>query len=259
MKQVFYDPRQRRRKVLRRLSDVSIIVLTVVAAVFVFSVLSKQTLPELLLPTQKKNVKALKERQPELAKKIAARPSRRKSQRRPTDIVPNQDEGLRAAFYENDEASYSTLKAHIHQIDILFPDWLHVVSSDGNLVGATPLFPVHFFSVVDGSGVHGVDPENRVKTTIDAAREDTDVVPMLNDYNTLDGSWNGDVIGKMLESAAARNRLHIQLDKFLFRESELPRDLPRLRAWFRTKTRSCTRSGSGSCTTICARRICTSM
>jgi cellulose synthase/poly-beta-1,6-N-acetylglucosamine synthase-like glycosyltransferase/peptidoglycan/xylan/chitin deacetylase (PgdA/CDA1 family)/spore germination protein YaaH len=216
MKQVFYDPRQRRRKVLRRLSDLSIILLTVVGAVFVFSVLSKQTLPELLLPTQKRNMKALKERQPELAKKAAARPSRRKTALRPSEVVLNQDEGLRAAFYENDEASYSILKTHIHQIDMLFPDWLHVVSADGDLVGATPLFPVQFYSVVDAAGVHGVDPQNRVKTTIDAAKEDVDVFPMLNDYNTLSQVWNGDVIGQMLENPAARNRLHIQLDKFLF-------------------------------------------
>jgi spore germination protein YaaH len=216
MKQVFYDPKQRRRKVLRRLSDVSIIVLTVVAAVFVFSVLSKQTLPELLLPTQKKNMKALKERQPELAKKAAARPSRRKTGLHASEVVLNQDEGLRAAFYENDEASYSTLKTHIHQIDMLFPDWLHVVSADGALVGATPLFPVHFYNVVDASGVHGVDPQNRVKTTIEAAKEEVDVFPMLNDYNTLSQQWNGDVIGQMLEDPAARNRLHVQLDKFLF-------------------------------------------
>jgi cellulose synthase/poly-beta-1,6-N-acetylglucosamine synthase-like glycosyltransferase/peptidoglycan/xylan/chitin deacetylase (PgdA/CDA1 family)/spore germination protein YaaH len=217
MKQVFYDPRQLRRKVFRRLTDVSIVVLTVVLAVFAFSVFTKQNLPELLLPTQKKNVKALKERQPELAKKTAARPARRKTQLLPSDVVLNQDEGLRAAFYENDEASYSTLKTHIHQIDMLFPDWLHVVSADGNLVGATPLFPVHFYDVVDAAGgVHGVDPENRVKTTIEAAKEETEVFPMLNDYNTLSGTWNGDVIGKMLESSAARNRLHVQLDKFLF-------------------------------------------
>ena len=216
MKQVFYDPRQRRRKILRRLSDVSIVLLTVVLAVFVFSVLSKQTLPELLLPTQKRNMKALKERQPELAKKAAAKPTRRKTQLHPSQIVLNQDEGLRAAFYENDEASYSILKTHIHQIDMLFPDWLHVVSADGNLVGATPLFPVHFYSVVDAAGVHDVDPENRVKTTIEAAKEDTDVFPMLNDYNTLSGTWNGDVIGQMLHDPAARNRLHVQLDKFLF-------------------------------------------
>jgi peptidoglycan-N-acetylglucosamine deacetylase len=216
MKQVFYDPRQVRRKVFRRLTDVSIVVLTVVLAVFAFSVFTKQNLPELLLPTQKKNVKALKERQPELAKKAAAKPSRRKTQLHPSDVVLNQDEGLRAAFYENDEASYSTLKTHIHQIDMLFPDWLHVVAADGNLVGATPLFPVHFYSVVDATGVHGVDPENRVKTTIEAAKEDTEVFPMLNDYNTLSGVWNGDLIGKMLGSPAARNRLHVQLDKFLF-------------------------------------------
>jgi cellulose synthase/poly-beta-1,6-N-acetylglucosamine synthase-like glycosyltransferase/peptidoglycan/xylan/chitin deacetylase (PgdA/CDA1 family)/spore germination protein YaaH len=217
MKQVFYDPRQLRRKVFRRLTDVSIVVLTVVLAVFAFSVFTKQNLPELLLPTQKKNVKALKERQPELAKKTAARPARRKTQLLPSDVVLNQDEGLRAAFYENDEASYSTLKTHIHQIDMLFPDWLHVVSADGNLVGATPLFPVHLYDVVDAAGgVHGVDPENRVKTTIEAAKEETEVFPMLNDYNTLSGTWNGDVIGKMLESSAARNRLHVQLDKFLF-------------------------------------------
>ncbi len=216
MKQVFYDPRQRRRKILRRLTDVSIIVLTVVAAVFVFSVLSKQTLPELLLPTQKRNVKALKERQPELARKTSARPARRKTQLRPSEVVLNQDEGLRAAFYENDEASYSILKSHIHQIDMVFPDWLHVVSADGNLVGATPLFPVHFYNVVDAAGVHGVDPENRVKTTIEAAKEDTDVFPMVNDYNTLSGVWNGDAIGKMLQDVAARERLHVQLDRFLF-------------------------------------------
>jgi spore germination protein YaaH len=217
MKQVFYDPRQLRRKVFRRLTDVSIVVLTVVLAVFAFSVFTKQNLPELLLPTQKKNIKALKERQPELAKKAAAKPARRKTQLHPSEVVLNQDEGLRAAFYENDEASYSTLKAHIHQIDMLFPDWLHVVSADGNLVGATPLFPVHFYNVVDSvGGVHGVDPENRVKTTIEAAKEDTEVFPMLNDYNTLSGTWNGDLIGKMLENPAARNRLHVQMDKFLF-------------------------------------------
>ena len=106
MKQVFYDPRQLRRKVFRRLTDVSIVVLTVVLAVFAFSVFTRQNLPELLLPTQKKNMKALKERQPELAKKAAARPSRRKTQLHPSDVVLNQGEGLRAAFYENDEASY---------------------------------------------------------------------------------------------------------------------------------------------------------
>ena len=216
VKQVFYDPRQRRRKILRRVVDITLITLSVILAGFIFSVFSRQTMPELLLPIQKRNYRALKERQPELQRKAAQRPARRRTHKRPADIELNQSEGLRAAFYENDEANYSTLKAHIHQIDMLFPDWLHVITPEGNLVGATPLFPVRLYNVVDAAGVHGVDPENRVKTTIEAAKVDTDVFPMLNDYNTLTGKWNGDVIGQMLENQEARERLHLQLDKFLW-------------------------------------------
>ena len=74
---------------------------------------------------------------------------------------------------------------------------------------------MHFYDVVDAAGVHGVDPQNEVKTTIEAAKEDTDVFPMLNDYNTLTNDWNGAVIGQMLHNATARDRLHVQLDKFL--------------------------------------------
>ena len=47
-------------------------------------------------------------------------------------------EGLRAAYYvEDDPASYSSLKQHIKQIDLLFPEWLHVVTPDGNLTSYT--------------------------------------------------------------------------------------------------------------------------
>ncbi|HEX4036663.1 MAG TPA: glycosyltransferase [Acidobacteriaceae bacterium] len=193
----------------------SLVALTVVVVGFGFSVLSKERLPELLLPTQKPNYKALHERQPELARRLAALPGRKRGRRHSLDVTPNEDESLRAAFYENDEADYATLKAHIHQIDMLFPDWLHVVSADGNLVGSTPMFPVRLYSVVDASGVHNVDPQNRVKNTIEASKEDTDVFPMLNDYNTLTQEWSGDVTGQMLRNAKARQRLHLQLDKFL--------------------------------------------
>jgi peptidoglycan-N-acetylglucosamine deacetylase len=41
---------------------------------------------------------------------------------------------LRAAYYvQDDAASYSSLKEHVHQIDMLFPQWLHVDSPDGTL------------------------------------------------------------------------------------------------------------------------------
>src|ERR1700751_4643962 len=138
MKQVFYDPQRKRWKRLRRVLDATALVLTVVLAVFAFSVIKRQSLPELLLPTQKRNYKALKT-QPDL-KKTAQHPARRRTPRKPSEIPLNSDEGLRAAFYVNDGPSYSSLKAHIHQIDLLFPDWLHVSTADGKLHGATSLF-----------------------------------------------------------------------------------------------------------------------
>ncbi len=39
---------------------------------------------------------------------------------------------------------------------------------------------------------------------------------MLNDYDVVAGQWNGDAIGQMLENPAARESLHLQLDKFLY-------------------------------------------
>src|ERR1700733_8058461 len=105
MKQVFYDPQRKRWKRLRRVFDVTAVALTIVLAVFSFSVIKRQSLPELLLPSQKRNYKALK---PQLdLKKTAAQPfSRRRTHRKPSEIPLNSDEGLRAAFYVNDEPSY---------------------------------------------------------------------------------------------------------------------------------------------------------
>jgi peptidoglycan-N-acetylglucosamine deacetylase len=216
MKQVFYDPNLTRWKRLRRFTDVAFLLATVVGIIFIFSVLKGERLPDLLMPTQKRNYKALKERRiGDKLRKSLERPSHRRSRVRPSDIPLNEDEGLRAAFYQNDEPSYSSLKQHIHQIDMLYPDWLHVISANGRLMAATAEYPIRIYDVVDKDGVHGVDPQNRIARLIAATKESMEVFPMLNDYNPLTQEWNGDAIGKMLENPAARHALHIQLDKFL--------------------------------------------
>jgi cellulose synthase/poly-beta-1,6-N-acetylglucosamine synthase-like glycosyltransferase/peptidoglycan/xylan/chitin deacetylase (PgdA/CDA1 family)/spore germination protein YaaH len=216
IKPVFYDPLRKRWKRLRRIFDAVAILSTVVLVLFSIGVIRRQTLPELLLPTDKRNFKALKESHASDLKLHGPRPARRKSLRKPSDIPLNTDEGLRAAFYVNDDVSYSSLKAHVHQIDLLFPDWLHLTTDDGALQAATYYAPVHLYSVVDKAGVHGVDPENRVAHVIAAAKEDTEIFPMLNDYNLQTQAWNGDLVGRMLGAAAARERLHTDIDKFLF-------------------------------------------
>ncbi len=216
IKPVFYDPQRKRWRRLRRVLDVVAIVSTFVLVLFSIGVIRRQTLPELLLPTDKRNFKALKESHAADLKIRGAKPARRKTARHPSDIPLNTDEGVRAAFYINDEASYSSLKQHIHQIDLLFPDWLHVTTPDGALQAATFYAPAHLYNVVDKAGVHGVDPENKVARVIAAAKEDTEVFPMLNNYNLYSSEWDGGRIKAILESPAARERLHTDVDKFLF-------------------------------------------
>ena len=80
--------------------------------------LRNQPLPELLLPTAKHNYKALSDRAAQQRAK-ALRPARRKTTRKPSEIPLNSGEGLRAAYYvPDDEASYSSFKQHVHQIDM---------------------------------------------------------------------------------------------------------------------------------------------
>src|SRR5271163_1400869 len=212
-KQIFLDPDRKRWKRLRRIFDVAAVVSTVVLVTFIFSVIRRQALPELLLPLQKRNYKALKENQPPFKAK-GTRPARRRTQRKPSEIPLNTDEGIRAAFYVDDESSYSSLKQHIHQIDMLFPDWLHVMSADGKLKASTALYPVHIYDVVDAAGVHGIDPENKVRRVIESNKEDTEVFPMVNDYNVLTDKW-GETIGALMKSPQATKTLRQQINSFL--------------------------------------------
>src|SRR6202044_2511887 len=104
--------------------DASAVAVTVIVAGVIFNTLRVQTLPELLFPSQKHNYKALSDRTPLLKGARPGPPARRKSTQKPSQITLNTGEGLRAAYYVPDDAtSYSSFKQHVHQIDMLFPEW----------------------------------------------------------------------------------------------------------------------------------------
>src|SRR5271154_6101169 len=136
---IFYDPRRARWKRLRRLVDTLVAAFSALIIFFVYTTLRDERLPELLFSPQKRAFKALKESEKEKArdrqKKLALR-SHRKSKLPGSEVKLNQEEGIRAAFYVPwDAASFSSLRAYARQIDILYPDWLHVLSADGRLQG----------------------------------------------------------------------------------------------------------------------------
>ena len=207
-KQIFFDPQRKRWKRLRRVLDASAVLLTLVLAGFIFNVLRNQELPELLLPTTKHNYKAL----PELhGSKV--RPARRKTDRRPSEIPFNTGEGLRAAYYvQDDAASYSSLKEHVHQIDLLFAQWFHVSAPSGMLMAMTG-DNLHEYQVVNGRTVRDPDDGNRIKRVIQAAKEDTEIIPHLNNYNPRNQSWDAGV-GELLKDDDKRDALRQQIIRF---------------------------------------------
>jgi hypothetical protein len=204
-KQIFFDPHRKRWKRLRRVLDVSAVFFTLILAGFIFNVMRSQHLPELLLPTPKHNYKALNDRTP-LLRGAKARPARRKSNRKPSDIPFNSGEGLRAAYYvPYDEASYSSFKQHVHQIDLLFPEWLHVDAPQPTLL-AIDNNSHREYPVIDGATVHDPDDLNRIKLVIQAAKEDTEIFPHLNNYNANTNQWDGS-FGAVLKDPQKRAAL----------------------------------------------------
>ena len=166
IKPIFYDPGRKRWKRLRRILDTVAVLSTVVVVAFGINVLRRETLPELLLPTPKRNYRPLAERasRAKTRSQLALQRKRRKSF---SDIPLNSGLSLRAAFYvDYDAASLVSLKRHVHDIDLLFTDWLHVVSPDGKLTAYT--LDNHPFAPVDANGVHNIDPDHKVENTIAA-------------------------------------------------------------------------------------------
>jgi peptidoglycan-N-acetylglucosamine deacetylase len=215
-RQIFYDPERKRWKRLRRVLDLTAVASTLLLIAFFIGVIHREQLPDLLLPQQKRNYKAVKGQQTAEARNRVLRAAHRHSNRPASEVPLNNGEGLRAAFYTDDNpASYASLKQHIHQIDMLFPVWLNVSDASGELLGAVSIAPAHTYRIVDSNGtVHGVDPDNKVAQAIANAHEDTEIFPLIRNYNVMTGVWDP-VIGQVLTHAAARQHLRGQLDRFL--------------------------------------------
>ena len=209
-RQIFFDPQRKRWKRLRRIFDGTAVISTLVLAVFIFNVIRNQQLPELLLPTPKHNYRALPDRSVLMRGSKNVRPARRKTDRKPSEIPFNTGEGLRAAYYvQDDAASYSSFKEHVHQIDILFAQWFHVNAPTGTLMAMTG-DNLHEYPVVGGATVHDPDSMSKIKRVIQAAREDTEVFPHLNNYNPRAQTWDagvGDVLRDQNKRAALRQQI----------------------------------------------------
>jgi cellulose synthase/poly-beta-1,6-N-acetylglucosamine synthase-like glycosyltransferase/peptidoglycan/xylan/chitin deacetylase (PgdA/CDA1 family)/spore germination protein YaaH len=209
-KAVFYDPQRKRWPRLRRLLDVTGITITLLVLFFLVSFFVRsEPLPHLLMPEQKRNFRTLKER--EARKKPKTKGTHRKTTTPASQVVLNADEGIRAAYYVTwDAASFVSLQQYYPQVDILFPEWLHVLTPDGNMQGSDETNKL--FSVIQGGAVHSVD--EKVMPFLKAEKANVDVFPLINNFDPTKRVWLTN-IGQFLNNAGGRQNFRTQLMTFL--------------------------------------------
>ena len=189
------------------------VVLSAVIVVFIYTAL-REPLPKLLLPFEKRPYHALKETEREKARErrrlALLRRSHRSTNLPPSQVELNTNEGIRAAFYVPwDAASYSSLREYARQIDLLYPEWLHVLTPDGRLQGIDEQTNTHF-DVIQNGVVHSVDDKvmKFLKTPEEAGME---VIPLVNNSNF--GSWAD--VSAFLINENARSRFREEISAFL--------------------------------------------
>ncbi len=159
---------------------------------FCYTTLRDERLPELLFSPQKRAFKALKENEKarDRQKKAVLR-SHRKSKLPASEVKLNQEEGIRAAFYTPwDAASFSSLRDFSRQIDLLYPDWLHVLTPDGRLQAVDDQTN-KFFDVVQNNRVRSLD--DRVMPFLKTENNSMEVFPMVNNFDGTE--WVGEITG----------------------------------------------------------------
>jgi len=215
---VFYDPKRARWKRLRTLLDVAGIVVSTVIVVFLYTAI-REPLPKLFLPFEKLPYHALKDPYKGLKKTerekarerrlLIARRSHRKTNISPSTVELNTDEGIRAAFYVPwDAASFSSLREYARQIDLLYPEWLHVLTDDGHLQAVDSETNV-FFDVVQNGAIRPVD--FKVMSFLKSENTGTDVFPIVDNF---DGANWIDISG-FLNDPDARATFRQQVAEFL--------------------------------------------
>ena len=209
---VFYDPRRARWKRLRTLLDVAGIVLSAIIVVFIYTALESEPLPKLFLQFQKRPYHALRENERERARerrRQLVHRSHRRSQTPPSDVELNTDEGIRAAFYVSwDAASFSSLREYARQIDLLYPEWLHVLSPDGHLESVDEQTNKPF-PVVQNGVVHAVD--DKVMAFLRSEDGGPEVFPLVNNFDGT--NWLD--ISEFLNDPRAHARFRSETAAFL--------------------------------------------
>src|SRR5215218_261028 len=197
---VFSDQLQRRWRWLRTGGAVLLGGLSVAFLAFVATVLVNPVLPglgiapvarlpqvhHLVLPRPERPVRAAERRY--LDSKRALNELNRVRRRPRATARPAQAAHLLAFFVNWDDTSLTSLKEHVASIDTLVPEWLQLGDEHGALTVDDPARQAEVLAFV-----HDARPELRI-------------VPLVNNFQSGTGDWEGAKLAAMLGDRAARAR-----------------------------------------------------
>jgi peptidoglycan-N-acetylglucosamine deacetylase len=192
-KPIFYDQERRRWRRTRRVLEIAGGLFTLVLVIFLINVGRNPELPDILRADTHGGLHAIRTHLPLLKPKTSRG---RKRKIAALGIIPQNYDPLRAAFYEEDDASsLASLQLHYRDIDLLIPDSLHAAWTDGHLE-------------IDRSTKLNAWMKSMQATT----GLDLPVMSMVNNYNGKD--WAIKDMAEMLAQPAARARLTKELTDF---------------------------------------------
>src|SRR3981189_3515158 len=209
---IFYHAQRGRR---RRIMEITGALLTLLFAYFFITIAVSVELPAGLLPDTKPKYQALK-----LKKKPA--PTREGRRRRVANIgtIPASYDPVRCAFLVSwDANSLASLKKHYKDIDLLIPEQLHAVSSDGALTivdyqrgqNTVKASPAEAIALLKDDKLH-----QWMKSSAPPIE-----LPMMGLVNNYDGvEWRIKEMVQMLANPAARQNLERDIVQYAVQSHE---------------------------------------
>ena len=198
---IFYDAERVRWRRTRRVMEISGALLTLLLAYFFVNIAASVELPAGLLPDTRPIYRALK-----LKSATKAVPVREGRRRRVANLgnVPASYDPLRAAYYVSwDSNSLASLKRHYKDLDVLIPEQLHAVTSDGELT----IVDYERYQTVKASPAEAISllKDDKLHRWMKSANVELPIMGLLNNY---DGQvWRVSEMVQLLANQDARHSL----------------------------------------------------
>jgi len=193
-KQVFFDASGRRRYIVASLNWGLTGLAGILLVTLVIATLVDPTVPRLIVTKAAPVLTPFTEEQ----KLAPTEPAVTRTTARSATAETAQQARRYAHFVTWDENSFSSLKRHAHELDVLVGEWLSL-SPQGTMVRT------------------GVDKEMALRSWIAATHPSLKILPLISNYNDTTKRWDRQAAASLLESPAKQDALIREIVTYLLK------------------------------------------